>query len=452
MKPESESKGTFYSTLQKETQRHNDGRTQSSEPGSNLVSKERADQGLPKAEDIESIQTAGEMATGVESQGQPEAPAQVNLQAVHNTEMTEALQEAISASSLKIVKTEHSGLQITGEEVSEQLVARSYAANIQSVQLANSPPETLTVPISTAFSPVITDSSVNPAVWEAQLMAGQPEENSVSQTDANIGKEAGQTVKQPSSFSSVIISRAAEAQNSEESQVQAVDNKNQTTRELAELENRKLTGQKANVIQSTSSAEHNLVGRDSQHDNSFQGSRAEGPIIKFSELNSQGLSKTEVSAPQVNSQDVLDQIVRKAELMLRQNSSQMKIELQPEFLGKLTIKVIVEKGVVTARFITDNHQVKQMLEANLGMLRQTLESHGMRVERAEVNVQLNNGGLFDGSEGQREWNRDQQYQLNPSGSSFRDSDIYDIPNYLQEDPAMVENYGILANGSLNFLV
>ena len=65
--------------------------------------------------------------------------------------------------------------------------------------------------------------------------------------------------------------------------------------------------------------------------------------------------------------------------------------------------------MVTALFITESYQVKQMLEANLGSLRHTLESHGMRVERAEVDVQLNNGGLFEGSEGQDKWNWNQQY-------------------------------------------
>ncbi|HAA09630.1 MAG TPA: hypothetical protein DCD98_07690, partial [Syntrophomonas sp.] len=119
-----------------------------------------------------------------------------------------------------------------------------------------------------------------------------------------------------------------------------------------------------------------------------------------------------------------------------------------------TIKVMVEEGVVTARFITESYQVKQMLEANLGSLRHTLESHGMRVERAEVDVQLNNGGLFEGSEGQDKWNWNQQYPPNLAGSSLREGSSYDYDDfqYVQADLAVDENYGILANGGLNFLV
>jgi hypothetical protein len=113
---------------------------------------------------------------------------------------------------------------------------------------------------------------------------------------------------------------------------------------------------------------------------------------------------------------------------------------------------MVEEGAVTARFITDNHQVKQMLEANLGMLRQTLESHGMKVERAEVDVQLNQGGLFDGSEGQQGWNWGHRLPLRTTGASLTDDNAYDAVGFLHEDLAQVDHYGIQADGSLNFLI
>ena len=120
------------------------------------------------------------------------------------------------------------------------------------------------------------------------------------------------------------------------------------------------------MMQPSSSGENKQTGGEPRMDNAFPVARAEGTQVKFAEFN-QVLPKADVPNTTVDSQDVLNQIVRKAELMFRLNSSQMKIELHPEFLGKLTIKVMVEEGAVTARFITDNHQVKQMLEANLGL-------------------------------------------------------------------------------------
>ena len=65
----------------------------------------------------------------------------------------------------------------------------------------------------------------------------------------------------------------AEAQNPEQSKIQAANHKHQVTRELAEWENGKLTGQKANVkvntMQAASSPEQNQVGRDSQNESLF---------------------------------------------------------------------------------------------------------------------------------------------------------------------------------------
>lgn len=114
------------------------------------------------------------------------------------------------------------------------------------------------------------------------------------------------------------------------------------------------------------------------------------------------LLNTQKQVP-VNPKEVVDQIVKKAELLVKQGLSEMKIELKPEFLGKMTIKIVVEEGAVTAKFLAENLRVKQMLESNMANLKQSLENQGLKVEKTEVNVQLNNGGMFDGSENSRQF-------------------------------------------------
>lgn len=122
---------------------------------------------------------------------------------------------------------------------------------------------------------------------------------------------------------------------------------------------------------------------------------------------------------QVEAQELIDQIVKKVDLLIKQNASEIKIDLKPEFLGRMTIKLVVEEGILTARFLTENQQVKHLLESNLNSLRQSLEAQGIRVEKAEVNVQLNNGGLFDGSE---------------SGKESKGEEAKFVANYLPRDP------------------
>lgn len=134
---------------------------------------------------------------------------------------------------------------------------------------------------------------------------------------------------------------------------------------------------------------------------------------------------THSNAQNVNAQEVIDQIVQKAELLKSETSNaEMRIQLKPGFLGKMVIKIAVEDGLVTAKFVTESQHVKQLLEANLVTLKQNLESQGLKVDRTEVNVQLDNGGSFHGNEGGRElmWNelRDGNGQNRSSYQQFEE--------------------------------
>lgn len=239
---------------------------------------------------------------------------------------------------------------------------------------------------------------------------------------------------------------------SEETEPPLVSRANDPVKELADFENRKWQAQKLTVSSPATSGDSRPT-EDSTGEAPGWANRLETASLKGADQT----AKTDFKMPvpgDADAQEVLNQVVRKAELMVKANSSQMKIELQPEFLGRLTIKVMVEEGAVTARFITDNLQVKHLLEGNLGMLRQTLEAQGMRVERAEVNVQLNNGGLFDGSEGQRfaMWHRDDQ----PGHHRPRvlsDSEMEELSlTVALEDRNRADQYGIQSDGSMNLLV
>jgi len=167
------------------------------------------------------------------------------------------------------------------------------------------------------------------------------------------------------------------------------------------------------------------------------------------------INGTDSSKSLPTAREVIAQIVQKAELLSTNKLSEVRIELKPEFLGRLTIKVMVEEGVVTARFIAENQQVKHMLESNLNTLRQNLESQGIRVERAEVSVQLNNGGMFDGSEGSRQylWQEGQFSERHQREGPYEGNHY--TGGYEELDPNSAQagaDYGYNENGSLNFLI
>lgn len=488
-RPEAVPKGNFRRTLQAETQRQKQLQPRLSEPspkhpgaktdGIQATSAVQESGLEQKAEDMTAVVL---VTSEVQPESAPDGLTEPETAFLSPTGLEAELAEDVTQMPASSSPGTELNSSAAGKQAQAELVATLVSANLPSETVLNStatagqanpelapavPPSLELAEKPTTGSVAISTKGINTGSLSEGLAPEQSQQGSASTTGesimtnqdtsnttaaklvANSDAKTQQENSRPPELASSVISKATEAPKSGETQAKADQ---QSAKEWAEFENRKLTGQKATVMQPSSSGENKQAGGEPRAEHAFPVARAEGTPVKFAEFNSQVLSKADVPNTAVDSQDVLNQIVRKAELMLKLNSSQMKIELHPEFLGKLTIKVMVEEGAVTARFITDNHQVKQMLEANLGMLRQTLESHGMKVERAEVDVQLNQGGLFDGSEGQRGWNWDNQFPHMTTGASLSDGSTYDAVGFLQESPAQVDNYGIQADGSMNFLI
>jgi len=71
---------------------------------------------------------------------------------------------------------------------------------------------------------------------------------------------------------------------------------------------------------------------------------------------------------------------------LTQNNgvSEARITLLPEHLGQVDVKISVHNGQLTAQFVTDNAAAREMLENQLAVLRNSLQSQGLQVEKLEV--------------------------------------------------------------------
>jgi flagellar hook-length control protein FliK len=134
--------------------------------------------------------------------------------------------------------------------------------------------------------------------------------------------------------------------------------------------------------------------------------KAEGTPTVFSGMVEQQLTKAgsqEVSQPVAqpvhDPYQVAAQIVEKARVVIgQQNNSEMTIQLKPEHLGELTLKVAVNNGVVSASFHSDNAEVRGIIEASLQQLKQEMSTQGIKVDHVGVYAGL--GEFFSG--GQRE--------------------------------------------------
>jgi flagellar hook-length control protein FliK len=77
---------------------------------------------------------------------------------------------------------------------------------------------------------------------------------------------------------------------------------------------------------------------------------------------------------------------RGAALLANQRGGAITMRLEPSALGQLRIDLRVTQGAVLADFTAASHEARLLLEANLGMLRERLESQGLAVERITVHA------------------------------------------------------------------
>ena len=84
--------------------------------------------------------------------------------------------------------------------------------------------------------------------------------------------------------------------------------------------------------------------------------------------------------------DILSQISNRMQAQNINGTKKITLQLTPESLGKITIEIMKGKDGLQAKMLTDNFQVKEMLEKNIDGLKSTLASQGVTVNNVSVKV------------------------------------------------------------------
>ncbi len=88
----------------------------------------------------------------------------------------------------------------------------------------------------------------------------------------------------------------------------------------------------------------------------------------------------------LNQKEVVDQFVQRIHTSLRDRVQEAFIELKPEHLGRAFLKVTLEDGKVSVRIQVSNLAVKETLESNFSMLKDSLRDRGFTTDRFSVSV------------------------------------------------------------------
>ena len=104
-------------------------------------------------------------------------------------------------------------------------------------------------------------------------------------------------------------------------------------------------------------------------------------------LNNKITASTAGRATLVNEQiQNFAKIVDEMRVAFRGNKTSFDIKLEPESLGKLSVRINSENGVFNASFFVDSQKAKQAIENDIHILRQSLLEQGVNVQ--EINVQV----------------------------------------------------------------
>jgi len=109
--------------------------------------------------------------------------------------------------------------------------------------------------------------------------------------------------------------------------------------------------------------------------------------------------------------DIASQIIEQVKLQIRPDNAKMEIQLNPEHLGKVELEVSTKNGELSARLNVQNDQVKEAVESQMQVLRDTLEAQGLKVENIEVTV-AEFGFRFQDEQGNAQQFQQEQHRRN----------------------------------------
>lgn len=336
-----------------------------------------------KTEDNESIQDHAKMQTNKASEQLKEKSKEVET-AKGEKEMEEAVQKAAEEMVGKVAET----FEVTVEEV--EAVLETLGLNV--MDLLN--PENLTQ-VVLALNPecdaltLMTNEELY-ADLKALMDMAQEWKGQIAQEFQLSEEEMTQvlnTVKEQLALQTSVEMDVMGTVNAQENDtVEEKQKVNFQQTEVTEVETSVYDGtvipetENTQKLRSSSSKTGEQTGNEHAGAQSFQ--------QNFVEQLAEAVEKagTETTSYGVRGQDIINQITEQIRVHVKQDTTEMELQLHPASLGSVKVQLTSAGGVLTAVFTTENETVKAALESQLIQLKENFAQQGLKVESVEVNV------------------------------------------------------------------
>jgi len=177
-------------------------------------------------------------------------------------------------------------------------------------------------------------------------------------------------------------------------------------------------------------------------------------VKNFAVNNSQNLETTNpnkvvVGNKEITFKNISNQIQNQVDVSSNTKGKDISIELRPEALGRLHLKVTVKDGVVSAKILAENGQVKELLEGNLAKLKQSLGQKNLQVENFDVSTGHNGEELAQSFSENRQFGFSQNNRKQGgSGFSLDVEELADEEFIVEE---VKEEAGVIENDDVDYI-
>ncbi len=136
----------------------------------------------------------------------------------------------------------------------------------------------------------------------------------------------------------------------------------------------------------------------------------------------------------VNGEEIVNQVKDFIKVNISPETTSMELQLHPASLGTVYMNITSQNGIVTAQLLVQSEAVRESLEAQMLVLKETMEEQGTRVEAVEVAVasyDLDRGPFQDRDDRQERQNADRgRKRIN---LNLNDTEADDLANLNEED-------------------
>lgn len=239
---------------------------------------------------------------------------------------------------------------------------------------------------------LLSDAGINLSEDELKVFA-EKLHNIETRNDQNLDETSGYSQQIQEDISSMSIGNkdrvvVDENSSAERSSINIVDNIVNETGDVGQSMDETIDGEVPNAV-NTQEPGFSQTDQDDNNSNEMNSKNQFDGFIDQMINVTQGAKQVDFIGNEMQVtelREIANQIIQEIKVTVLKDQTSMELQLNPENLGKVNLSLQSKDGVLTAQFVVNNDRVKEAIESQMIVLKDSLEQQGLKVETIEVTV------------------------------------------------------------------